>query len=61
MRKKIVRNALREDNPLNALYNKMTPKQRADFVRFAQCFGWSKEGIKKVLSDERNGLHHRGS
>ncbi len=61
MKRKVIRNALRDVNPLNALYNKMSPKQRADFGRFARCFGWTNESIKKALNDERNGLHHRES
>lgn len=59
MRKKVIMNAVKSGNPLNSLYAKMSPKQRAAFKQFARCFGWTNESIKKALNDERDGLHHR--
>ena len=57
MRKKKVKRLAKDKNPMNALYDALSPRQRAEFKRFAGAFGYTDEMIRKELKDERDGKH----
>ena len=57
MRRKKVKRLVKGKNPMNAMYNALSPWQRAEFKRFAGAFGYSEEMIKNELRDERSGKH----
>ena len=55
MRRKKVKRLVKGKNPMNALYDALSPRQRAEFKRFAGAFGYSEEHISNILKDERDG------
>lgn len=55
MRQKKVKRLTKGKNPMNALYDALSPRQRAEFKRFAGAFGYSEERIRNILRDERDG------
>lgn len=57
MRRKKVKRLVKGKNPMNALYDALSHRQRAEFKRFAGAFGWTDEMIKNELRDERSGKH----
>lgn len=57
MRKKKVKRLAQDKNPMNALYDALSPRQRAEFKRFAGAFGYTDEMIRQELKDERDGKH----
>lgn len=48
----------KQKNPLNVLFNNIPQGKRESFYRMAEKVGWSKERIKEVLKDEREGRLH---
>ena len=57
MRRKKVKRLVKGKNPMNALYDALSPQQRAEFKRFVGAFGYTEEMIKNELRDERSGKH----
>ena len=57
MRRKKVKRLVKGKNPMNALYDALSPRKRAEFKRFAGAFGYSEEMIKNELRDERSGKY----
>ena len=57
MRQKKVKRLAKGKNPMNAMYNALSPRQRAEFKRFAGAFGYTEEMIKNELKNERDGEH----
>ena len=57
MRKKKEKKLIQGKNPMNAMYEALSPRQRAEFKRFAGAFGYTEEMIKNELKDERDGKH----
>ena len=57
MRKKKEKKLIQGKNPMNAMYKALSPRQRAEFKRFAGAFGYTDEMIRKELKDERDGKH----
>lgn len=57
MRKKKVKRLVKEKNPMNAIYNALSPQQRAEFKRFAGAFGYTEDLIRNELKDERDGKY----
>lgn len=55
MKRKKVKRLAKGKNPMNALYDALSPRQRAEFKRFAGTFGYSEEMISNILRDERDG------
>lgn len=55
MRKKKEKKLIQGKNPMNAMYEALSPRQRAEFKRFAGAFGYSEEMIRNILKDERDG------
>ena len=57
MRQKKVKRLAKGKNPMNAIYDALSPQQRAEFKRFAGAFGYTEEMIKNESKDERDGKH----
>ena len=57
MSKKKVKRLVQEKNPMNAIYEALSPRQRAEFKRFAGAFGYTEEMIRNELKNERRGKH----
>lgn len=57
MRQKKVKRLAKGNTPMNALYSALSPRQRAEFKRFAGAFGYTEDMIRNELKDERNGKH----
>lgn len=55
MRKKKVKGLVKGKTPMNAIYSALSPRQRAEFKRFAGAFGYTEEMIRNELRDERDG------
>ena len=56
MRKKVKR-LVKDKNPMNAIYSALSPRQRAEFKRFAGAFGYTEDMIRNELKDERDGKY----
>lgn len=48
----------RQKNPLNTMFNNIPQGKREAFFKMAEKIGWSRERIKEVLKDERDGRLH---
>lgn len=48
----------KQKNTLNVLFNNIPQGKRELFYRMAEKVGWSKERVKEVLKDEREGRLH---
>lgn len=54
MRKKQMLKAIKSETPINSMYSLIPTDKRNAFKRFASCFGFTEERIKKILSEEKN-------
>lgn len=57
MRRKKVKRLVKGKNPMNALWDALSTRQRTEFKRFARAFGYTEEMIRNELKDERDGKH----
>lgn len=46
--------AIKSETPINSMYSLIPTDKRNAFKRFASCFGFTEERIKKILSEEKN-------
>lgn len=53
MRKKQMLKAIKSETPINNMYSLIPTDKRNAFKRFASCFGFTEERIKKILSEEK--------
>ena len=53
MKKKLIQKAMKSDTPINSMSALIPEKRRETFKRFAACFGFTEENIKKILSNEK--------
>ena len=53
MRKKQMLKAIKSETPINRMYSLIPTDNRNAFKRFASCFGFTEERIKKILSEEK--------
>ncbi|MGJ0892019.1 MULTISPECIES: hypothetical protein [Phocaeicola] len=53
MRKKQMLKAIKSETPINSMYSLIPTDKRNAFKRFASCFGFTEERIKKILSEEK--------
>ena len=48
MRKKQMLKAIKSETPINSMYSLIPTDKRNAFKRFASCFGFTEERIKKI-------------
>lgn len=53
MRKKQIAKAMKSRTPINRLYGLIPKDKKAEFQRFARCFGITPDDIKRILENEK--------